>query len=48
MTSLRETLIIGTLIAGLFGITGYLNTNDINRCIELGNSPVVCERSFNR
>lgn len=45
---MRDTFLIAVAIVALFGITGYLNTNDINRCIELGNSPSVCSHAFNR
>jgi hypothetical protein len=45
---MRQTIIMVLSIIAIFGVIGYMNATDIDKCIERGNSVQACERAFNR
>lgn len=44
----KDTAFIAATIIVALSLIGYINHQDIQRCVDLGNSVEACQRAFNR
>jgi hypothetical protein len=45
---MRDTVIMLTAFAAVMGILGYLNSADVQSCMDRGHSFEICNNTFNR